>query len=44
MASRWRMFDEPRDADEQREQHDGNEDPELDGGILPPLDPPYLFT
>jgi hypothetical protein len=38
------MFDEPRDAGEQHDQHEDDEDPELDGGVLPPLDPPDSFA
>jgi hypothetical protein len=41
MMCRWRMLDEPRDADQQQDQHEDDEDPQLDRGILPPLDPPY---
>jgi len=40
----WRMFDEPWDADEQHDQHEGDEDPKPDGSVLPPLDPPYPFA
>jgi hypothetical protein len=44
MVIRWRMFDEPRDTDQQREQHEDDEDPELDGGVPPPLDPTCPFA
>jgi hypothetical protein len=44
MVIRWRMFDEPRDADQEHEQHEGDENPQLDGGVLPPLDPLYAFA
>ena len=40
----WRMFDEPRNADKQHDQYEDDEDPELNGGVLPPLDPAYPFA
>ncbi len=40
----WRMFDRPRDADKEHQQHEDDEDPELDGGILAPLDSSYALA
>ena len=39
-----RMFDEPRDADEQQEQHQDNDDPQFNGRVPAPLDPAYTFA
>jgi len=44
MEIRRRMFEEPRNADEQREQYEDDQDPECDGGVLPPRDPSYAFA
>jgi hypothetical protein len=39
----WRMFDEPRNSNKQHDQYEDDEDPELNGGVLPPLDAAYPF-
>jgi hypothetical protein len=44
MEIRWGMFDEPRDADEQREKYEDDQDPKCDGGVLPPRDPSNAFS